>query len=142
MTKTPIDPVLPPAPSTCGAVQDHVSYRVLGTFTACSQCDNETGSAWDGLFTRVTPFNCVWEADPAAGINIGGKLLLTTGGHSIIRLNTAFPRWEMNIDCGQFVFDPNDVWVGQKLTGLTADGVYTRILGCDSAATRTVLHVT
>lgn len=121
-----------PAPCTCPGVFSN-TYAIAGYFntmfdpSGCFGPGNSPNPPWNGTFS-VAFGECRWTATHAGAVSINGRTLNSPATE--ISLNTFLCRWRVrivvNIESGA------DVWVGDKPTGQTPLGVYTRVSGCSA----------
>ena len=112
------------------------AYRIAGYsegMLSCDECDDapEGATVWNGVLP-VYFGECNWYM-PDPNYSINGKWLV----QPTVFLNYNGCVWNLVITC--LVNDSMQaIWSGQKTTGLTPDGVYTRIEGLDDTETLTI----
>lgn len=132
----------PPAPDECPDGLADCYYTDPSTFTGCAnclappnaRCADDPGP-WDGTMTASGA--CQWYMLACATID--GK---SSGGNTppsnVLELSGG--KWLLHVYC---VYDSPlpyqiPIWEGEKTTGLTPVGTYTRTGGCDTDATKEV----
>jgi len=121
------------APCSCpdGLAEE---YQLVESLTACASCTKASGTVeWDRVFGYVSA--CLWQAGGMTGLLINDKDL--NGTATVLRLNTGTCKWELFVYC---MNGPDSflIWSGEKATGLTPAGKYTRTDGCDNTEYLTV----
>jgi len=125
-------------PSGLAACYQIADYVDASTFAACTACTNDNTRPWDGQFDYREFSNvCEWHWwDPADTplITIGGKVPGIFTPETRLWLDTENCLWKIEVYChqGAPVDEDHLIWSGQKATGQTPIGTYTRTGGCDT----------
>jgi len=112
-----------------------------GDLSACDDCDDFESSAWDGTFPRPGG-TCEWKITGVVSPNpsIDGKDIRggANGAPTRVYLDTANKKWKVEIGCdkkiGDDAYDYYPIWHGEKASGQTPEGTYTRTSGCDTTS--------
>ena len=144
----PVGPPPPPAPATCPpglASVYFINGYGDGEFDDCGSvgtCDTDPGDGyipWDGTFAPGIPSTCIWYT-PAEATCIGKFDITGTQGSLSLGIIGGQQCWFISLFANGPVVGFT-LWYGQKLTGLTPDGIYTRYMGsCSSVPQVTLSH--
>jgi hypothetical protein len=131
----------PPAPCACPDGMPaalRLAGYTDGDLAPCVGCadaslwDPIPHPVWDGAFTWH-PADCTWGDGPAGPwFIIDGKQLRA----ATIWLDEAACKWRLTIEC-----ELADTWIGEKITGVTPVGLYSRTSGCDLTPTLEIEEV-
>jgi len=122
------------APCTCPAGLA-AGYRLVGytdgDLVACDSCDDDLSmTVWDGSFPTLIS-GCNWQEQSNRRIN--GKQAVA-GADQTLKLDVEGDpvcKWIIVIYCS---YPATEIWAGEKTTGLSPEGTYTRTGGCDTTA--------
>jgi len=118
------DDIIPDSCPTLTADYEIDGY-VAGDLDGCAGCYDDSNAPWDGLYKHTN--GCTWIIDYGGSYSsVSDKLLGTT---SQIRF-FASTKWTVNVVCYGAAGNIT-IWEGEKTTGGTPVGVYTRTDGCD-----------
>ena len=104
-----------------------------GDLSRCTSCNVVSGAGgWNGKFGAYSG-TCGWwraaEGDPAKSFD----------GHAfndtLSRIILSGSKWRMQLYCNDSSFNNYKIWSGEKATGSTPAGTYTRTGGCETTPT-------
>ncbi len=113
----------------------------------CTSCINSGATAWAGVFgyireTGSSGYRCRWDGSPIQppNLSIDGKAFDNFAHHpdENTRLRLYGGKWLLKVVCDIYPGTHSRVWEGEKTTGDTPVGVYTRTSGCDTTPTLTI----
>ena len=136
------------SPAPCEYDEDLTGdYRIVGyndgDLAGCEDCSDYEGggAAWNGVFTwSGTPG--YWHDPATATLKIDGKVVnypdseMIWLAHVIEYDPECF--WSIMIQCTELPGTTHIIWHGDKNTGGSPAGVYTRSAGCDTTETITI----
>lgn len=135
-------------PSSCPSGLSDL-YRIvdISALVACPTCISECENVrpWDGHFAvAISIAPCVWHAQNRDGFGESENECLQVNSVDLaissLSLDSTPSRWSISINCNE-TDGIDSIWFGEKSTGLTPAGFYTRISGCSTVQLLQVVSV-